>query len=64
MDPSSFRCTADIVRHYAVEKPDDTMIKFGDRIVTWSEMDGRSSQVAQALSSAGVGSQERVAFLA
>ena len=63
MDPSSFRCTADIVRHYAAEKPNDTMIKFGDRIVTWSEMDGRSSQAAQALIASGVASQERVAFL-
>ena len=63
MDPSSFRCTADIVRHYAAEKPNQTMIKFGDRTVTWSEMDGRSSQVAQALIASGVASQERVAFL-
>ena len=39
------------------------MIKFGDRTVTWSEMDGRSSQVAQALIASGVASQERVAFL-
>ncbi len=63
MDPSSFSCTADIIRFYAGEKPNDTMIKFGERVVTWSEMDGRSSQVAQALKAEGVAGQERVAFL-
>ncbi len=63
LSPSEFRCTADIVRSYGAQKPADTMIKFGERIVTWSEMDKRSSQVAQALMAGGVQAQERVAFM-
>ena len=63
MSPSEFRCTADIIRSYAVGKPDDPMIKFGDRVVTWSAMHDRSNQVAQALSAGGVAAQERVAFM-
>jgi long-chain acyl-CoA synthetase len=35
----------------------------GDRVQTWQELYQRSSQVAQALKAAGVGSQDRVAFL-
>ncbi|MFM8416605.1 MAG: AMP-binding protein, partial [Actinomycetota bacterium] len=35
----------------------------GDRVQTWQENYRRSSQVAQALKAAGVGNQDRVAFL-
>jgi long-chain acyl-CoA synthetase len=39
------------------------MLTFGDRTVTWAEMDDRSSRVAQALLADGVSPQDRVAFL-
>lgn len=39
------------------------MIKFGERTVTWSDMDRRSSRMANGLTKAGVGPQQRVAFL-
>src|SRR5688572_24447706 len=39
------------------------MITSGDRAITWTEMDARSSRVAQALLAAGLAAQDRVAFL-
>jgi long-chain acyl-CoA synthetase len=39
------------------------MITCGDRMMTWAEMDARSSRVAQGLLAAGLGAQDRVAFL-
>jgi len=54
---------ADIVRTRGAAKPDALAIRFGDRDVTWEELDRRSNQVAQALLGAGVGAGDRVAFL-
>jgi len=53
----------DIIREHARERPDAPMLTFGERVVTWHEMDERSTRVAQALRAAGVGSQDRIAFL-
>ena len=60
---SSFRCAADIVRTYALEKPAAEMIKFGAISVLWADMDNRSNRVAQGLIASGIRPQERVAFL-
>jgi long-chain acyl-CoA synthetase len=54
---------AGIVRTHAVERPDDIALVLDDRRMTWSELLERSTRVAQALVDAGVGSQDRVAFL-
>ena len=54
---------ANTVRRHAAERPDDTMITYGDRQISWGEMDERSSRVAQALLAEGVGATDRVAFL-
>lgn len=58
------RSIASIVRKYARENPDGTAIEFGNRRLSWRELDLRSNQAAAALQAAGVSSQERIAFLA
>src|SRR5512145_3433569 len=58
------RSIADIVRRFAAEIPDAIAIKFGDRRMTWRELDERSTRAAAGLKAAGVESQQRVAFLA
>ena len=58
------RTIAGIVRKFARETPDNIAIKFGDRRMTWRELDERSTRVAAGLQAAGVAPQQRVAFLA
>ncbi|HSE93740.1 MAG TPA: long-chain-fatty-acid--CoA ligase [Methylomirabilota bacterium] len=52
-----------IVREHARRRGDRPMITFGERTITWAEMDARSSRVAQAMLAAGLGAQDRVAFV-
>jgi long-chain acyl-CoA synthetase len=54
---------ADILRVHGVERADDTSIIQDDRRVTWAQLHARASQVASGLAAAGVGPQDRVAFL-
>jgi long-chain acyl-CoA synthetase len=54
---------ADIVRRHAAARPDAPALSCDGRSVTFGELDRRSSQAAQALRTAGVGAQDRVAFL-
>src|SRR5215212_1576113 len=54
---------ADIVRTHGAERTDSVALRFGDRTMTWGELDRRSSQVAQALAAEGVTAGDRVAFL-
>jgi len=54
---------ADIVRRHGSERPDAAALVYGDQTVTFAELDERSSRCAAALQAAGVGTQERVAFL-
>jgi long-chain acyl-CoA synthetase len=56
-------CVGDIVRIHGRERGDQVALVLGDRHVTWSELLERSSRVAAGLAAAGVGSQDRVAFL-
>ena len=53
----------EIVRRHGAARGDQPMITFGDRVITWSEMDERSNRVAQALLDEGVGPGDRVAFV-
>ncbi len=55
---------ANIVRKFAAETPDSTAIKFGNRSVSWRELDQRSTRAAVGLRASGLSSQQRVAFLA
>jgi long-chain acyl-CoA synthetase len=54
---------ADILRQHAAERPDGTALILGERRMSWAELYDRSSRVAAGLAAAGVGSQDRVAFL-
>ena len=53
----------DIVRTHAAERGDSVALVLGDRAVTWAELYERASRVAAGLAAAGVGSQDRIAFL-
>ncbi len=64
MAASAHPNVADIVRTFAAETPDRHAIRFGPRVVTWRELDRRATRVAASLRASGVGSQQRVAFLA
>jgi long-chain acyl-CoA synthetase len=54
---------ADVVREAAAMRGDHVAIRHRDRELTYSELDERSSRLAQALRAAGVGKQTRVAYL-
>ncbi|MGI9030490.1 MAG: long-chain-fatty-acid--CoA ligase [Ilumatobacteraceae bacterium] len=54
---------AEILRTHAAERADDVALVLGDRTVTWAELYERASRVAAGLVAAGVGDQDRVAFL-
>ena len=54
---------AGIIRAHAKSLSGKVALVQGDRVQTWQESYARSCQVAQALKAAGVGSQDRVAFL-
>src|SRR6186997_2742665 len=54
---------ADILRHHAAERPDEPALILGDRRMSWAELYERASRVAAGLTAAGVGPQDRVAFL-
>lgn len=57
------RVLADIIRLCRQGHPDRRAIVAAERTVTYAELDDRSSQVAVALASVGVGRGDRVAFL-
>ena len=57
------RCLADIPRLQAAENPDKPALICHDRTLTYQNLDAESSQVANALTAAGVGSQSRVGFI-
>ena len=55
---------ADIVRQQAARRPDAPAIAFGDAILSYRELDERSSRAANALIALGVAPGDRVAILA
>ena len=54
---------AELIRVHGRERAERPAITFGDRTVTFAELDARSNQVANALGAEGVGSGDRVAIL-
>ncbi|AFM15491.1 acyl-CoA synthetase (AMP-forming)/AMP-acid ligase II [Mycolicibacterium chubuense NBB4] len=54
---------ADIIRTHGREHPDVPALITGERVITFGDLDARSSQVAQAFAHAGVGAGDRVAFI-
>ena len=55
---------ANVLRRLGAERPDHDAFVFGDRRVSFGELDDRSSRVANGLIAAGVGPEDRVAILA
>jgi long-chain acyl-CoA synthetase len=55
--------TAELIRHWAAERPDHPALRWDGQELTYRELDERASRVAQALRAAGVGPEERVCYL-
>jgi long-chain acyl-CoA synthetase len=53
----------DIIRTQGTERAEGTALEYEGRSITFGELDRRSSQVANALRSVGVGAQDCVAFV-
>ena len=51
------------IRRHGRQRGHRPMLTCGARTITWAEMDARSSRVAQGLLAAGLGAQDRVAFV-
>jgi long-chain acyl-CoA synthetase len=51
------------LRVHGVERPDHVALVQDDRRLTWADLLSRSALMAQALAAAGVGADDRVAFL-
>ena len=54
---------ADVVREHAAARGDTVAIRCADRSLTYTDLDVRSSRLAQALRATGVASGDRVCFL-
>jgi long-chain acyl-CoA synthetase len=54
---------ADVVRHWAAQRPDAVALRHGAHTVTYRALDERSSRLARALRAAGVRAGTRVAHL-
>ncbi len=63
MGNTTIESVADIIRVHGVGRADRPALVLGDRTLTWAELYRRSCQVANLLAAAGVGPQDRVAFL-
>ncbi len=53
----------DIARYHARRKPDATAMWFEGRTTSWRTLDERASRIANALAAAGIGRDDRVAFV-
>ncbi len=60
---STISTTADVVRVHARERGDKVAIVQDDLRQTWRDLDERSNRAANALAAAGLGADDRVAFL-
>jgi acyl-CoA synthetase (AMP-forming)/AMP-acid ligase II len=54
---------ADVIRIHAAERGDKVALRHEDRVVSYAELDERTSRLAQALLAAGAGPGARVAYL-
>ena len=63
MDLSVVKSFADVIDLGAAALGDQDMIVLGEERLSWNELQARSARVANALAEAGVGSQDRVAFI-
>ena len=60
---NDIRNIAGIVRTHAASQPTNVALVQGDKTQSWAQLYERSCKVANALKAAGVGPQDRVAFL-
>src|SRR3954454_21141534 len=61
--PMKIASIADIIRTHGAARAGDPALEYEGRSISFGELDTRSRQVAQALRRAGVGDQDRVAFI-
>jgi long-chain acyl-CoA synthetase len=60
---SEITSVADIVRVHGVGRADRECLALGERRLTWVQVYERAQRVANGFAAAGVGAQDRVAFL-
>ncbi len=60
---SEINSVADIIRVHGTERADRECLALGERRLSWAEVYERSQRVANGFAAAGVGVQDRVAFL-
>ncbi len=58
-----YRTASNMIRTWARQTPDAPMLTQGTTTLSWAEVYGRAQRVAAALTAAGVGVGDRVAFL-
>src|SRR5258706_11428818 len=63
LDPMELDSIADIIRTDGTDRSDRIALEYEGRSISFGELDRRSSQVANALRSAGIGPQDCVAFV-
>ncbi|HEY2206724.1 MAG TPA: class I adenylate-forming enzyme family protein, partial [Pseudonocardia sp.] len=61
---ADIRTTADIVRHWAKENPEGRALTYGEREVSYRELDSRSSRIARAIQASGAQPGSAIGFLA
>ncbi|MEK7295945.1 MAG: AMP-binding protein, partial [Actinomycetota bacterium] len=54
---------AGIIRVHGTERANKPALVLGDKKLTWGQFYSRSCRMAQALRAAGIGPQDRVAFM-
>ncbi len=54
---------SDLARVHGADRGDHVALRAGDRVITYRDLDERTSRVANALLAEGVEQQDRVAFL-
>ena len=63
LETTEIASLGDIVRVHAANRENDAALILDDQRMTWGELYERSCRVANGLAAAGVGPQDRVAFL-
>jgi len=63
LDVTTMSTVPSIVRHHARTRPDRVALHFEGQRLTYGELDGRTSRIANGLAEAGVKAQGRVAVL-
>src|SRR5438445_13670754 len=57
------KCLGELIRTQAATRGDAPAITFGERTITFAELNERSNRVAAGLVAEGIGPQDRIAYL-